>query len=480
MMKGNGSAAASEAGKELKKELIAAQKAYIELLGHEECKMLAFDDVPVFELTIDCNADITSLTKGVEEVTGYTAGELVGMNFIDILADFEEMEDHIKVLARFKKEGFIRKKRWRMTKKNGEVITVIHSARAEYDAEGRYIGGVGFILDISDTVNANRALIKSEKEKRVILNAMCEGVIYFDPDKKVIWANKIISGMFNLPLSRIKGKKCIAVCPGMGRNCAVCILEKAIADKTKKICELNYQNRTLVALAHPITDNCGSILSVVMVVSDITDRRLLETQIVELSNNERRRIAYDLHDRLGQMLTAVAMMSSSLLDIMDKSRTFEYSIAEKVVKYTDDTQALMRNILYGIYPIHGDKEDISDSFVRLAAGISATYGINCTFESDSEMKFEDTGISNHLFLIIQEAVNNAVKHSKCSDISIKSEHKDGRPVISVSDNGKGLDSVPSSGGHGFRIMHYRASVIGAGLSINNGKSGTKVTVSFDS
>jgi len=463
----------------LKQELIAAKNAYNELLGHEECKMLAFDDVPVFELTIDENANITGLSGGVETVTGYSSDELIGYNFADILADYEQVEEHIKEFIRFRKEGCIRKKRWRMLKKTGEVINVIHSARAEYDSSGRYIAGVGFVMDISDAVNANDALLKSEKEKSIILNAMSEGVIYFDPDKKVIWANKIISGLFNIPMSRMKGKSCVSVCPGMGRNCSVCILEKAIAEKIKKICELSYKDRTLAAFAQPVLDSRGAILSIVMVVSDITDRRLLETQIVELSNNERQRIAYDLHDRLGQMLTAVSMMSSSLLSMIDKNMAKEYSITEKIVRYTGETQTLMRNILYSIYPIHGGSEDLSDSLARLAVGVSATYNIVCIFETEGVMKFEDQSKANHLFLIVQEAVNNAVKHSKCTKISIKSEACKGKNVISISDDGEGLNGS-SNGGHGFRIMHYRASVIGAELCIGNSKKGTVVSISFDS
>jgi signal transduction histidine kinase len=112
-------------------------------------------------------------------------------------------------------------------------------------------------------------------------------------------------------------------------------------------------------------------------------------------------------------------------------------------------------------------------------GVSATYNIECIFETEGVMKFEDQSKANHLFLIVQEAVNNAVKHSKCTKISIKSEACKGKNVISISDDGEGLNGS-SNGGHGFRIMHYRASVIGAELCIGNSKKGTVVSISFDS
>lgn len=469
----------SEARKELNKELLAAKNAYNELLGHEERKSQALDDVPVFELTIDKYANITGLSKGVREVLGYSPEELIGLNFIDIVADVEQVEAHFSSFEMFKRRGYVKKKKWKMTKKNGEIIHVLHSARAEYDDFGNYVTGVGYVMDISDVVNANQALMQSEKEKSVILNAMSEGVIYFNSDKKIIWANKIVSNILNIPLTDIKGKECSLACLGLSSGCSGCILDKVIYEKTPQRCEINHKDRTLMVLTHPVLDNKKSILSVVMVISDITDRRLLETQIMELSNNERRRIACDLHDRLGQMLTAIAMLSESLLDVMDKDSENAYSLAQKINTYTGDTQSLMRDILYGIYPIHGNKDNAEDSFIRLAAGISAIHRIECSFEAEGDMAFTHTNTANHLFLIVQEAVNNAVKHSKCTKISIKWQNCGRKRFISVSDNGKGMKNQSSNSGHGFRIMNYRASVIGAGLSIEDNQAGTTVTVNFN-
>jgi len=469
----------SEVRKELNRELLAAKNAYNELLGHEERKSQALDDVPVFELTIDKYANITGLSKGVTGVLGYSPEELIGANFIDIVADVEQVEAHLSSFEMFKRQGYVKKKKWKMTKKNGEIIHVLHSARAEYDDSGNYITGVGYVMDISDVVNANQALMQSEKEKSIILNAMSEGVIYFNSDKKIIWANKIVSNMLNVSLDDIRGKECSPTCLGLGSDCSACILDKVIYEKSPQRCEINHKERTLMVLTHPVLDNKNCILSVVMVISDITDRRLLETQIMELSNNERRRIACDLHDRLGQMLTAISMLSTSLLDVMDKNNENAYSLAQKINSYTADTQSLMRDILYGIYPIHGDKENVEDSFIRLAAGISAIHGVDCSFEAEGDMAFVHTNTANHLFLIVQEAVNNAVKHSKCTKISIKWLNCGGKRLISVSDNGKGMKNQSSNNGHGFRIMNYRASVIGAGLSIEDNETGTTVTVHFN-
>jgi len=96
---------------------------------------------------------------------------------------------------------------------------------------------------------------------------------------------------------------------------------------------------------------------------------------------------------------------------------------------------------------------------------------------DPKIKFDNKNSINHLFMIAQEAVNNAVKHSGCSEINITTYISEGSNFLSISDNGKGTDLSIRKEGYGFRIMNYRASVIGALLSIKSSQdSGTVVTV----
>ncbi|PLX69488.1 MAG: hypothetical protein C0603_00750 [Denitrovibrio sp.] len=336
---------------DLQKELLAVKQTYNELHCHDQRKMLALDDVPVFELTIDKEAKITNLSKGFEKVMEYTCEDYLNKSFTELLADEDEITGHYANFEMFKVKGTIYKKHWRMKKPSGEVITVMHSARAIYDDCGEFNGAVGFVLDVSASVNANRALVRSEREKRLILDIMSEGVIYFDKELKVIWANRVMSDFFGSFADDIENKRCREFCPGRNTGCATCPIMKSLHTKTKQISEVSYNSISCVMQVHPVLDNDEDIISLVTVITDITERKLLERQIVDLSNNERKRIGHDLHDGLGQMLSAISIMSSSLLDIMDKKEGQEFELVQKIVKHTDESQEMMRRILDGLCPV---------------------------------------------------------------------------------------------------------------------------------
>lgn len=461
----------------LQSELAAVKTAYNELRGFDQRKWLALDDVPVFELSIDADATITSLNKGVEQVLGGPAEFYIGKNFVDLLVS-GEVEKHYRLLEIFKHSGYLKKRIWKMQTINGEIITVIHSARALYDDNGNYTGGVGFVLDITDSVNAHQALLKSEKEKAIILNTMSGGVSYLDPDLNVVWANRVFCEITGLSESQIEGKKCFDFCAGHESLCLGCPLTKARAIKQLQIGEINIHDLTFIMVVHPVIDEDNNLTALVQVVNDITERKLLERQIIELSNTERKRIGHDLHDGLGQMLTGISCLVETLMTTIDKTRVEEYGIVSKIAEYTRSTRLLMKDIISGLCPISSDAEDITASLAGLAARVESVSKAACVFDCPVPIRLDNANVSSHVFLIVQEAINNALKHSGGSCITI-GVYKEGNCIrITVSDDGKGLaDSDGQHGGYGFRIMRYRASIIGATLLISEGeRSGAAISV----
>lgn len=462
----------------LQSELTAVKNAYNELRGFDQRKRLALDDVPVFELSIDADATITSLNKGVEQVLGAPAEFYIGKSFADLLVA-GEVDKHYRSLEIFKHAGYLKRRVWKMRTATGEIITVIHSARALYDDSGTFTGGVGFVLDITDSVNAHQALLKSEKEKAIILNTMSGGVSYVDPDLNVVWANRVFCEITGLPEDRIEGKKCFDFCPGNDALCPGCPLTKARATRQKQIGELTIHDLTFIMAVHPVFDDENNLTALVQVINDITERKLLERQIIELSNDERKRIGHDLHDGLGQMLTGISCLVETLLTMVDESRAEEYGIVSKIAAYTRGTRLLMKDIISGLCPIDNDAEDITASLASLAARVENVSKVACVFECPEPIRLDNINTSGHVFLIVQEAINNALKHSGCSTIRIGMYREENGIRIAVSDNGNGLiaDADDRHGGYGFRIMRYRASIIGAKLLIAPGeKTGATISI----
>jgi two-component system CheB/CheR fusion protein len=117
------------------------------------------------------------------------------------------------------------------------------------------------------------------------------------------------------------------------------------------------------------------------------------------------------------------------------------------------------------------------ALTALAHNMSDLYKVPCSFASDEEVAVPDYTVATHLFFIAHEAVSNALKHGKCSDIRITLGARDGNLVLSVEDDGQGMPRDRDRGrGMGLRIMGYRASIIRAALNVASEPGrGTKVT-----
>jgi signal transduction histidine kinase len=102
---------------------------------------------------------------------------------------------------------------------------------------------------------------------------------------------------------------------------------------------------------------------------------------------------------------------------------------------------------------------------QIAEHTEMTAGIRCTFSGDESLKITNNTLATHLYYIVQEAVNNAVKHSGASAIDISLGERDDYLHLLITDDGRGIDEQQSGKGMGIQIMKYRALVIGAFLEV---------------
>ena len=128
----------------------------------------------------------------------------------------------------------------------------------------------------------------------------------------------------------------------------------------------------------------------------------------------------------------------------------------------------------GLSPLTLEQGRLASGLKQLA-NIVNTEQISCRVEVDDTIELDDS-TAIHLYRITQEAVNNAVKHSGASLITISFFREDRDLVLEISDNGQGLAERPSLRGMGLNLMRYRADMIHAELTIKPGREGgTTVT-----
>ena len=204
-------------------------------------------------------------------------------------------------------------------------------------------------------------------------------------------------------------------------------------------------------------------------------------EISEIAEKEQRKIGQDLHDGIGQELTAYALYAASLAEkidaaaaagLMDASTLADLQpLAHKLSTGISRSNKHLQAISRGMFTAHVDSNRFLNMLEELAAITNELPGISCSFQEKAPVEGMDDNVATHLFRIAQEAVNNAVKHGDCDQIQITLSRQDDEQILTVADNGSGIhpQSVddPVRPGMGLRIMNYRAALINGTLTIDS-------------
>ncbi len=204
------------------------------------------------------------------------------------------------------------------------------------------------------------------------------------------------------------------------------------------------------------------------IIHDVTERKLLEKQILDIGETERQRIGRDLHDSLGGMLTGAALLSKALAHRLAGKATAEASVAEEVVRCINDSIGQARAISRGLFPVELSAGGLVAALREFAAETTKRSGIACRLHADKRLLIRDASVALHLFRIVQEAVNNAIRHGEARHITIHLVRTGGQILLEIRDDGKGLPArEPAGKGLGLRTMKYRAGIIGAQFAVES-------------
>jgi len=210
---------------------------------------------------------------------------------------------------------------------------------------------------------------------------------------------------------------------------------------------------------------------------DITENVNLEREILEIGERERRRIAHDLHDDLGQLLVGIAFLGSSLRqDLLAKSYP-EARQLDRLLRVLDEAIGRTRSLARGLHPVKPEPDGLMVALKDLVSRTTTLFNIGCRLICRHPVLIEDNSTATHLYRIAQEAVTNAIKHGKPSRIKISLTRTPSRINLAIKDNGLGKSTRPRKNpGMGLRIMRYRAGAIGGSLAIQKTTGGGTTVV----
>ena len=215
-----------------------------------------------------------------------------------------------------------------------------------------------------------------------------------------------------------------------------------------------------------------------LVAEQIKQRELLTQAIIEAEEAERKRIASDLHDGVGQLFSAVKMNLGGLLNRVELKKEEDQFLAEKTMALVDESCKEVRVISHKMMPNFLLKSGIASDIKSFIEKIDENT-LKISFESygfKEQLEFNEEII---LYRVIQELINNVIKHAKANELEIVLHKTNQNIVVKIIDNGIGFDyeKAINKGGLGLKNILVRMEYLKGKVNFTpNTPSGTRVEI----
>jgi PAS domain S-box-containing protein len=203
----------------------------------------------------------------------------------------------------------------------------------------------------------------------------------------------------------------------------------------------------------------------ICVVQDVTETHRLELEVLNVAIRERDRFSSDVHEGLGQELTGIALLLESLRRMKpEDTATLDERLAE-VILHVNRTIQISRDLAHGLSPIQIERGSLGTALIRLAADLSGRLHIPVNCQVDIGGVEVGLTVADYLYRSAREAISNAMRHGGATEINITLASRSEHLVLSVTDNGVGMDPGTVGTGLGLRMILHRARLIGATVQI---------------
>ena len=431
---------------------------------------------------------IVTWNKGAEQIFGYSSEEACGRPIEMLFPPAESAasgDEATRIMHAIRRGEMVPPFETARIRRDGSLIHVSLTVSPIRDADGRVVGASRIARDITRRKQMEQALRESEAKARGILDTAVDAIITIDARGIVESFNKAAERLFGYVPRDVIGKNVSMLMPqpysgqhdGYMRNYCETGRAKIIGIGREVVARRSDGSLFPADLAVSEV-KLGDRWLFTGIVRDISERKRLEQEILEISDREKRRIGQDMHDSLGQLLTGIGFKSKSLENKLAAKQVPEGAIARQIAELV--TQAIMqaRGLARGLQPVEPRPAGLMSALQELATNVQDLFPVACTFRCPALVEIANPAVATHLYRIAQEACNNAIKHGRAQQIDIVLARADDDVLtLTVADDGVGFaQPTGATKGMGMQIMSYRAAAIGGSIAIRaNGESGTIIT-----
>jgi PAS domain S-box-containing protein len=440
---------------------------------------------------------IISWNKAAEHIYGYTAEEIIGKS-ITLLAPPGRKDEIPKILDRLRHGERIEHLDTVRVTKDARQLNVSVTISPIRDARGTIIGASAIARDVTAILRTRQILQEAESRAHALFQAATQAIIVVDRRGRVVMANPATEKLFGFQADELAGQTLERLLPqrldkihvkhrdgffknpqtrpmGMGMD-----LQARRKDGSEFFAEISL---TYIAGAEGtlavafVTDVSKRRADEQVLRHQREDLRTLAVKLMTAQDDERRRIARNLHDDLSQSLAFVAMDLGKLAnkpvasDLTQELRSLQRRAAEAAEN--------VRRISHELHPSILDDIGLTAALEQYCSEFQERSGIVTHFDSNDVPETLASSVSNSIYHIAQECLRNVAKHSRAEEVFVVLDSIDGVLRLTVKDHGVGLSPEMSATGKGIGIvgMRERAHLVNGNISIRSSSGkGTEVNV----
>jgi PAS domain S-box-containing protein len=442
--------------------------------------------------------------RRAEEIYGYPFQELAGKTAFDLYADTAELE---RLLEKLRLEGVVREYEIAMKKSDGSIVPMDISISLLKDDQGQTIGSVCVARDLSERKKNEAELKRAQDElrrysqdlerqvrerTRAITSILryTPAVVYIkDKFGHYRLINPRYEELFSIKNDEIQGKSDQDIFPPevaeqFRTNDLMVLSQKRSLQVEERVPQKDGVH-TYLSVKFPLYDEQGNTDGLCGISTDITELkkaqeqlRLLSGSIMASQEKERAVIARELHDELGQVLTALRMdavwLSERLKGKDTQAAARSLTMCDLIDKTIDEVRALATRLRPGVLDDFG----LIDALDWYTKYFAQRTGITCLYRHLNMPQVDDL-VATAAYRIAQEALTNVARHAFATRVKIDLQVKGGILTLTVADNGRGFNpkKLAQSDCLGLAGMRERASLLGGSLDLQS-KPGKGTVVYF--
>lgn len=316
---------------------------------------------------------------------------------------------------------------------------------------------------------ANQAIFQRERRLQTILYTALDGFASFDSSFRFLETNKALCELLKKSYEDLIGIALFDIIDTrLVKECRKQVTDLKSGASTRFFSRLCTNVEVEISL-HRNEEEMFAF------IHDISEQRRLEREVLQISEDERRRIGQELHDNLGQQLTALEFMSQTLGRSLEKAAPELSASSREISRHIRELVSQTRRLSHGLTPINFAGKSLVAALEELAHTVTAA-GLKCKLDADGSLRIEDEAIITHLYRIAQEATTNVLKHASARHVVIQLRETPEHIELIIKDDGNGIANTKRTEGMGLHIMHYRARLIAGHLTIDSQpKNGVCIT-----